>query len=420
MADTARVGCLSLSYNSAPVDVREHLAGALADIELVAIRAQEAGTVQGFVTLATCNRIEFYGHLRAASRESIASVLQGIVAVAQGVESRVLSGYADQTEGVDSARHLFRVAAGLASMVLGEPQIQGQVAEALRKAEAVGLASPLLKMLFQMATKAGKRARAETGLSRNPVSVASVAVDLALREAGPIDRVHVTVLGAGEMAGLVAKLLKARGVHSATIVNRTVERGAALADRFHFEARAVSSLPEVLRRTDVVISATRAPHTVVEPAHLDGQTTPLIAIDLAVPRDINPAVGELPGVSLFDIDNMRDVVESSLEMRRREIPAAEAIIEQELGQFELRQRTLKVEPVIAGLRRKAEVIRQEELTRAFGELDALSPEAREQLQFFSHALINKLLHEPTRRLRERAATAEAEGDSALVRSLFAL
>ena len=390
------------------------------DIEAAAALLRQRGVLRGFAVLSTCNRIEYYAQLADGVDDAPRAVLLDLIAQTLGVPQGRLLRHVCFSEGVHALRHLFRVASGLDSMVLGEPQILGQVAEALRESEARGLCSAPLASLFQAATKAGGRARAETGLSRNPVSIASVAVDIAAREAGPLSKCHVTLVGAGDTAGLVAKLLKARGVQAATVVNRTEERGASLAGRCQFESSGVTALAKVLSDTDVVICATRAPHTVVEPEHLAGSERPLVFLDLAVPRDVNPAVAELPGVRLFDIDRMRDAVDTSLELRRREIPAAEAIIEQELAQFKLELKRRAVEPLIAGLRRKAEEIRKEELTRTFGEMETLSAEAQERLQTFSRSLVNKLLHDPTRRLRERAASEAAESESALVRSLFSL
>lgn len=420
MPELPRIACLGLNYLSAPVEVRERLAGAVPEIEAAAARLRQRGILRGFVVLSTCNRIECYAQFADGADGAPRTVLLDLVSCAVGATPESLLRHTCFTEGADTFRHLFRVASGLDSMVLGEPQILGQVGEALRESEANGLCSTPLASLFQAAIKAGKRARAETGLSRNPVSIASVAVDMADREAGSLSKRHVTLVGAGDTASLVAKLLKARDVQAATIINRTEERGASLAGRCQFESYGVSALSKVLSQTDVVICATRAPHTVVEPEHLEGCAKPLVLLDLAVPRDVNPAVAELPGVRLFDIDRMRDAVDTSLEMRRREIPAAEAIIEEELAQFRLGLKRRAVEPVIAGLRRKAEAIRKEELTRTFGEMETLSAEARERLQYFSRSLVNKLLHDPTRRLRERAVTDEAESDSALVRSLFSL
>ncbi len=415
MPEPARLGCVGLSYLSAPVEVRELLAEALPRMRAAAARQPRNGALEGCVMLSTCNRIELYSSAPTQPTGMLEDLLRSVT-------GNTFLDYLMRAEDMDVARHLFRVAAGLDSMVLGEPQILGQVGEALRQAERSNMASRPLKALFQAAVKAGKRARSETGLSRNPVSIASVAVDMAARESGPLAEQHVTVFGAGDMAGLVAKLLRSRGVQHATVINRTEERGAALARRCGYTAVGVDvhALPRMLSETDVVICATRAPHTIIEPEYLRERSKPLTLIDLAVPRDVNPVVDEMPGVRLFDIDRMHETVDSSLEMRRRAIPAVETILQEELEQFTIGRRQQVVEPVIVGLRRKAEAIRQEELQRTFGDLDALNPKAREQISVFSRSLVNKLLHDPTRHLRERAAEAEADGDTAVVRFLFGL
>ena len=415
MSKPVRLGCVGLSYLSAPVEVRERLAEVLPRIEAEAARLTGIGALDGCVLLSTCNRVELY----ASAQTSPVAQLQDLLRTVTG--STFLD-YVRLDEDVDVAQHLFRVAAGLDSMVLGEPQILGQVGEALRRAEEMGLASQPLQALFHAAGRVGKRARSETGLNRNPVSVASVAVDVAARETKSLKDRHVTVFGAGDMAGLVAKLLRARGVQHATVVNRTEERGAALARRCGYAAAGadLDALLRILAQTDVVVCATGAPHTIVEPEHLQGRSKPIVLIDLAVPRDINPAVADMRGVQLFDIDQLHEQVDTSLEMRRREIPAVENILQEELDQFTIGLRTQVVEPVIVGLRRKAEAIRLEELKRSFGDLEAMSPADRKQLSIFSKSLVNKLLHDPTQRLRERAANLETNGDTAVVRSLFGL
>lgn len=310
-------------------------------------------------------------------------------------------------------------------MVLGEPQILGQVGTALQVAEAHGLAGPVLTTLFQTALKAGKRARAETALNRNPVSVGSVAVDVAWRLLGYLEGIRVTVVGAGEMGQLVVKILTSRKVGSLTVVNRNEARATALAQRMGCAAAPLARLADELAASDVVISTTKADHILIDAAMaaaaMRGRADrPLVLIDLAVPRDVEPAAGDLENVRLFDIDQLRVFVEASLDERKKEIPRVEAIITEELNRFETWLSETRVQPVIVDLRRKAEAIRQQELERALRGLNGLDDEAIERLQFFSRTLVNKLLHDPTLRLRQGAVNGEAEQYTALVRSLFAL
>ena len=412
MATFPQVGCLGVSFHAAHVAVRERLVFPPAAIERTLRKGKQAGRFEGFVILSTCNRVEFYAHLPGRDmRGAIVDLLQK-----EDVDLDEVWPYFYQYESIDAARHLCRVAAGLDSMVLGEPQILGQVGAAFRQAEAHGLASRELATMFQAAMRVGKRARAETALNRNPASVASVAVDLAQRIAGPMDALRATVIGAGEMGRLVAKILQSHSVGQLTILNRN--EAVPFADRMGCQARPLSELSRQLAETDLVISTTKANRLLIEEQHVRDHS--LVLIDLAVPRDIDPAVAGLPGIRLFDMDDLRAGVDASLNERRREIPMVEQIIEEELDQLQLRLRAMTVEPVIAGLRQKAENIRQQELDRALGAMGALSPGAEEQLRHFSRTLVNKLLHDPTRRLRQGATGDNSEQYAALVRSLFAL
>lgn len=414
MVTSPQVGCLGVSFHAAHVAVRERLVFPPAAIERTLHEGQRAGRFEGFVILSTCNRVEFYAHLPGRD------VCGAIVDLLQkaDVDLDAVWPYFYRYESIDAARHLCRVAAGLDSMVLGEPQILGQVGAAFRQAEAHGLASSELATMFQTAMRVGKRARTETALNRNPVSVASVAVNLAQRVAGPMDALRVTVIGAGEMGMLVAKILQSHNVGQLTILNRNEAVATAFADRVGCQPRPLSELPHQLAETDLVISTTKANRLLIEEQHVQGRS--LVLIDLAVPRDIDPSVAGLPGIRLFDMDDLRAGVDASLNERRREIPMVEQIIEEELDKLQLRLRTMTVEPVIAGLRQKAEAIRQQELDRALGAMGALSPTAEQQLRHFSRTLVNKLLHDPTLRLRQGATGDNSEQYAALVRSLFAL
>ena len=413
-----QLGCLGLSHQAAPVAVREQLSLASSFLE----RVRNTASFEGFALLATCNRVEFYGHIGPGSEENAHQAIRNILSDTPGVDLDALEPYLYQHDAMEAARHLARVAAGLDSMVLGEPQILGQVGASLRRSEAHDLATPMLAALFNTALKAGRRARRETALSRNPVSVASVVVDLLRREAGSVSEQHVTIVGLGEMGRLVAKILHEGGVGHLTFVNRSVGQATAMAQRLGGRALELSELKDAIAASDAVISTSRAPHLLITPRHIQGRDAarPIVLIDLAVPRDIDPKVAGLNGAQLFDIDDLRASVAASLELRREEIPDVEQIVEEEIAQFSAHVRAMAVEPVIAGLRRKAEAIRRQELARTLGAMDSLSPEAEEQLRYFSHTLVNKLLHEPTLRLRQRASDNGAEHDTALVRTLFAL
>ena len=424
MESSQRIVCLGLSHRTAPVAIREQLSFAPVVIEQILRHVREGACFEELAILSTCNRIEFYA-CPADDQADVFSAIMDLIAQMPGVDLSVLKPYFYRHEMIEAAHHLCRIAAGLDSMVLGEPQILGQVGKALRLSEASGLAGPVLTALFQTALKAGKRARAETALNRNPVSVGSMAVDLARRVLGGFADLRATVVGAGEMGQLVVKILKSRKVGHLTVVNRSEARAVALAQRMGCDAASLHQLADHLAASDVVISTTQSEHVLIEAAQVAASMRgradrPLALIDLAVPRDVDPTVADLDNVLLFDIDQLRVEVEASLNERRKEIPQAEALIAEELDRFVTRLCETTVEPVIAGLRRKAEAIRRQELERALRAMDPLDDEAVERLQFFSRALVNKLLHDPTVRLRQGAVNGEAEQYSALVRSLFSL
>jgi len=425
MVPSPQVVCLGLSHLTAPVAIRERLSFAPDVLEQTLRHVKEAGCFKEFAILSTCNRIEFYACAEQHHQTDVFSAILDLVAQTPGADLDTMASYFYRHETLEAAHHLCRVAAGLDSMVLGEPQILGQVGAALRLSEANGLAGPVLTTLFQTALKAGKRARAETALNRNPVSVGSVAVDLARRILGGLTGLRATVIGAGEMGQLVVKILKSRKVGHLTVVNRDEARAASLAQRMGCAAAPLAQLSAELAASDLVISTTNADHVLVEAAMVatamrGREARPLVLIDLAVPRDVDPAAGDLENVHLFDIDQLRVHVEASLDARKKEIPRAEMLIAEELDRFATWLRETTVQPVIVDLRRKAEAIRRQELERVLRAMDALDDEAVEQLQFFSRALVNKLLHDPTMRLRQGAANGEAEQYTALVRSLFAL
>lgn len=410
------LGLIGISHKAAPLAVREHLA--LPPHARSQFFAKARASLNGLAVLSTCNRVEFYGH--ADGRGSADEALQFLLNTSFDLSSA--HPYLYRKRAGEVPRHLMRVACGLDSMVLGEPQILGQVSACLRSAETASLASPKLNAIFQAAVKAGKRARKETALGRFPVSVASVAIDRIRVEAGPLNHLHVAVLGTGEMGSLAGKILRKEVTARLTFVNRSLERAEALAADACAQAMPLEELRAAIAQADVLISATDAPHLVVETEHISPRTDrPLLLVDLAVPRDIDPAVNQLPNVKLLDVDHLRTDIAQSKAARQAEIPQVEEIIERELDLLDRRLRTLEVEPIITGLRQKAESIRQAELARTLAALGPLDPQVVQQLEHFSTALVNKLLHEPTLRLRKDAEDdGNPELDSHIIRRLFDL
>jgi glutamyl-tRNA reductase len=392
--------------------------------------------VSELVILSTCNRLELYaamaasgghgaGPLPAEAPDAWFEPLLAFVAETRGLDLAGLYDRFYRLAGPTAVEHLGRVAAGLDSMILGEPQVLGQVADAYALARAQGAAGPVLSALFQAAIRAGKRARTETGISRNPATLSSVAVKLAERVVGPLSERQVLVVGAGEMAELAVEALRARGAGQLTVVNRTHARAAALAERWGAAALTFERLTEAVAAADIVLTSTDAPHFIItaEVARLAlaaRPARPLLFIDIAVPRDVDPAVRDLPNTHYYDIDALEHSLNGSVAQRQQEVPRVAAIVAAEMQAFAEWLRRLEVAPVIADLRAKAEAIRRAELDKTLRRLPHLGPEERQHIETLSEALVNKLLHDPTLRLKAGAGTSQAEHYAAALRELFVL
>jgi glutamyl-tRNA reductase len=418
--------CIGISHRTAPLALREQLS-----CEPAHLYAEWAGRLPDdpaqpaeLVLLSTCNRLELYLIHPAEPSDARAAA----IALLSDCEEGDLAGfepYFYTLTGRAVIDHLCCVAAGLESQVLGEAQILGQVVEAYSVGLAAGAIGPYLSALFQTAIRAGKRTRAETAIGRNPVSLSSAAIAAAHQIFPDLRHRSVLVVGAGEMAQLAVKSLLARGVRQIAIANRTLERARLLAASVAGRAFTLDQLPHVLSQVDVVISATGAPHTVIDRAVLEATALSsdrrLLFIDIALPRDVDPQVRQLPGVRVMDMDDLKRQVDQSLELRQAEKPRVLAIIAEEKCFFESRLRHLDVKPVITDLRQKAEAIRQKELDRAIRRLGPLDDDAARQLDRFSRSLVNKLLHDPTVRLRDKAGREQdMTGYVQTVRDLFGL
>jgi glutamyl-tRNA reductase len=310
-------------------------------------------------------------------------------------------------------------------LVIGEPQILGQVAEALEHARKLNTAGKLLSRLFYSAVHAGKRARTETAISQNAASIPSLAVRLAERSLADIANSQVVIIGAGEMAELAVEAFRKRGARRFLVINRTLERARLLADRWDGEADTFENLLPVLQRADVLIASTSAPHTLlhaplVSQAMAARPERQMVVIDIAVPRDVDADVGQLPNVQLFDIDTLQASLEQSLEGRLHEVPRVEAILVEEQALFMDYLRSLDLLPLIAGMRQKAEAIRQRELEKTLRRLPELTETERARLEAMTQAMVQKILHDPILRLRDEAGGPQATEYALLVRSLFGL
>ena len=415
---------LGLNHISAPVRLREQLAFNEDQVRasLARLFCVPAGSsLAELVILSTCNRIEIY----SASNQRSYAELEAFVSDARGVCLQQLQPYLYRFEDGEAARHLFDVAAGLDSLVIGEPQILGQITRALELARGQNAAGPTLNRLFQAAIHAGKRARTETAISRNPASVSSLAASVAEKTVGYIGVASVVVLGAGEMAELTVEALRKRGVQKIRVVNRTLERAHALADRWGAEAATFEALYDSLRDTDILISSTGAPHLLisaqmVEQAMRVRPERALVLIDIAVPRDIDPEVANIPHVNLFDIDTLNAQLEDSLTRRMDEVPRVREILAEELREFEGYMKSLEMLPIISDIHQQAEAIRTAELEKSLRRMPDLTEAERERIEALTQSLVRKLLDQPTRRLRAEAGSHRAPEYAALARLLFNL
>jgi glutamyl-tRNA reductase len=391
------------SHRLSPVEVRERIAFDVDQAAELARRLADGGEA---VCLSTCNRTELYfSHQDPDLAERLAAdaLLAGEVEL-----------YRMRDE--EAALHLFRVAAGLDSLVPGEGEILGQV----RDAYEAGAHGPVLDRLFREALRVGKKVRTETAIAESPSSVSSAAAALAQQVFGELTGCSVLLVGAGEVSELAARALTARGATIGAVTSRTQESAARLAEAFDARTVPFDDLGRELEQVDVVVSSTSSPDTVLSREQIPNRHgRPLFVIDLAVPRDVDPSVAELEDCYLYDIDDLQAVVRESLSGRRREAERAEAIVEQEAKRFRDWQASLHVVPAIASLRERAESIRSGELAKAEGRLEGLSESERRTVESLTTQIVNKLLHVPIVRMKEAAAT-EGAGYVEVARHLFGL
>ena len=415
---------IGLSHTSAPVELRERLAFSEEQVR-AGLSRLSCGHVSSHVAemaiLSTCNRVEIY----AVSDQPIFAELETFLAEARGVEHGEFAFHLRHCKDEEVARHLFQIAAGLNSLVVGEPQILGQVTRALELARGQDTAGPILNRLFQAAIHAGKRARTETGISRNPASVSSLAASLTERTVHKISEAQIVILGAGEMAELAVEALRKRGANRILVINRTLDRANALARRWGAQASTFENMSAALASADILIASTGAPHTLiaremVEEAMQARAGRPLVLIDIAVPRDVDPEAAGVHGVRLYDIDNLNAQLEHSLAGRMSEVPRVKLILEEELSQFMEYMKSLEMLPIIADMRQRAEVIRQEVLGKTLRRLPDLTATERDRIEAMTQALVKKILEAPTQRLRAEAACPHAPEYAAVARTLFGL
>ncbi len=416
---------IGVSHRTAPLPVREALAFPRDQLRDALLRLRAETGAGEVMILSTCNRVELYAR---QDDPGAVDALESFLARYHARDGRELQAVVYRYADADAIRHAFRVAASLESMVIGEPQILGQVKEAYQAAEAAGTLGSALNALRNRSLAAAKRVRTETGIGRNAVSVSYVAVELARKIFGELKDKNVLLVGAGKMSELAAKHLVRSGGRATVLGGRTFEKAAELAAALGGKAAPLESLRDELARTDIVISGTGAPGLVIQEADVESaraarrgrHARPLFLIDIAVPRDIDPAVRKIGGVFLYDLDDLKTVAEANLRERLKESAAAEALVEREVREFLDWQKAREVVPLLNELRRRAEEIRRHELEKARRRIGPLSAEQDEAIEAATTAIVNKLLHSPTVHLKEAARESDAPEQLSLIRKLLGL
>ena len=413
---------LGISHKTAPVALRERLAFTEAEASEFAEQATASADVREAVVISTCNRTEVY--LVVGDPVRAESDVLGLLARRAAIRPTELADAIYSPRNCDAARQLYRVTAGLDSMIVGEAEIQGQVRRAHESAMRAGCTGPLSNRLFAAALTTGKRVRSETEIGASRVSVPSVAVDLAFSVLGDLEKRHVVVLGAGETSELTARALADQGAGTIFVANRHADRALSLAERFGGSVVGLDDLPDQLIRADIALCSTSSPHPIVGREELElvmrergGRS--LLLIDIAVPRDVDAACGQLDGVTLYDIDDLQAVVARNLSTRAGEVPRAEEIVEEEIHRFARWLGQLDALPTVSALREHGNALVEQVLAENGERWESASPRDLARIEAIARAVMTRLLHEPTIRLR---SLSEARGHASLelVRELFGL
>jgi glutamyl-tRNA reductase len=410
------------SHKTASLALRERIALTDGAAEALLGELVQSPAIGEGVAVSTCNRTELYLMVRDPVEGE--TVVLSALARRAGIRPTELVEAIYSLRNCDAARHLYRVASGLESMVVGESEVQGQVKRAYELALAARTTGPMTNKLFRAALATGKRVRTETAIAEGHASVASVAVDAARAALGDLADRHVLIVGAGETAELTARALHAQGVTTMFVANRRRARAIALAQRFGGASGSFDALPAELERADIVIASTSSPHSIIGAEELGvvmemRRGRPLLLIDLAVPRDIDPDCGELPGVTLLDMDGLQRQVRSHLTIRRAEARRAEGIVEEEIQAFAGWLGSLEVTPTLRALRGRADAVVDRLLAENETRWEALTPRDRERVEQLARAAVARLLHEPTVRLKATDAD-QRHARLQLLRDLFGL
>jgi glutamyl-tRNA reductase len=422
IAEHMPILAIGISYRRATVELIERLAFAAEELPKAYRRALDDEAIEEAVILSTCNRVEIYGSVPAYHAGFLA--LKRLLCEPHGVDPVEVSEPLYSHFEEDACRHLFAVAAGLDSMVTGEPQILAQVRQAHRRASAEGAAGPAVTALFHGVTRAGRRVRAETGLGAAPDAFVRAGTGLAEKDLGGFSGKRALVVGAGRMAALAVNQLRQRGVASVRVLNRSPERARLIAQRSDAEHGDLSELSEAIRHADVIVSATGATALLIHGSTvreaMAGRTNPMFILDMAVPRDVEPSVSGIEGVRLVDIDGLRASVAQGDARLSEEVDRAESIVDQEVRRFIVRKRSERLAPLIKALRERGDAVLASELGRFRSELSKLTPDERDAVEALARGIVSKLLHDPIVRLKELSGPGNDATYARVLAELFVI
>ncbi|MGA8042195.1 MAG: glutamyl-tRNA reductase [Terracidiphilus sp.] len=398
---------IGINHKTAPIELRERIAISRDDLpETTRALAATPGVIECMI-VSTCNRVEIVAALESPDTDLTTFLLRHF-----NLDPGLLAPHIYQHRDQHAVRHLFRVASSLDSMVVGEPQILGQVKEAFAIARSAGTVGGQLEHLLQSAFAAAKKVRTETEIGSNSVSIASVAVELARKIFGSLNGRTVFLVGAGKMSELAARHLVQQGAGTILVTNRTLERARTLAEPFNGRVIPFEQLHEAASEADIVITSTGAPHPIFRREHGHAflqrrRNRPMFFIDIAVPRDVDPEVNKLDGLFVYDIDDLQQVAAAHIAERKSQATDAEALVAAEVERFHQRQRTVNVAPAIVSLQRQFEEIRQAELRRIHARIGTLTPEQLAAIEALTRGLVNKFLHPPMQALKQAARENDA-------------
>ncbi|PLX78249.1 MAG: glutamyl-tRNA reductase [Desulfuromonas sp.] len=416
---------VGLSHKTAPVEIRERVAFAPTAMEEPLQQLLGLSAIAEGIIVSTCNRVEFY----ATSRDPDAAIsqLKRFMASYHQLTPEELETHLYDYQGEEAIRHVFRVSASLDSMVIGEPQILGQIKTAYGYATEFKTVGLILNRFLHKAFSVAKRVRTETNIAGNAVSVSFAAVELARKIFGQLEGKTVMLIGAGEMCELAARHFVNNGISQVLVTNRTFARAEKLANEFTGLPIPFEDYIEQLYRADIVLASTGAPNFILDRPQVEGiikrrKHKPMFFIDIAVPRDIDPKVNDVDNVYLYDVDDLQGVVQANLKERQKESRKAEAIIDQEIGTFHSWLATLEVKPTIVSLRQKFEQIRRGEVEKSLKNLKDLDAKQLKSIESLTSAIINKILHQPISALKQTNNSEEGGNDNYVdaVRTLFNL